>query len=72
MPRFAFQYSSITVPFMVGEFDRIGYYKNSKGAQIASIPFIDENYEMVLILPPENTGTYTIFGILVEFRIPKW
>ena len=56
---------------MVGEFDRIGYYKNSKGAQIASIPFIDENYEMVLILPPENTGTYTIFGILVEFRIPK-
>ena len=48
---------------MVGEFDRIGYYKNSKGAQIASIPFTDENYEMVLVLPQENTGTNPICGI---------
>ena len=52
---------------MVGEFDRIGYYKNSKGDQIASIPFKDENYEMVLVLPQENTGTYKI----LEFKSSK-
>ena len=46
---------------MVGEFDRIGYYKNSKGDQIASIPFTDENYEMVLVLPQENTGYWSWF-----------
>jgi hypothetical protein len=41
---------------MFGDFENVGHFKTPKGAQIIGLPFEDPNYEMVFVLPPENTS----------------
>ena len=51
------------VDMMYGEFDDLGYVQTNIGAQIVAVPFEDTNYQMVLVLPPENTGEFYQFHL---------
>ena len=40
-------------------FQDIGYFEANNGAQVVSLPFEDNDYEMVLVLPPSSdTGMW--------------
>ena len=52
--------SLVKVPMMIGDFDSVGYRKLSTGAHIFGLPFKDPNYQMILVLPPENTSKVSI------------
>ena len=52
--------SLVKVPMMIGDFDSVGYRKSSRGAQIFGLPFKDPNYQMILVLPPENTSKISV------------
>ena len=58
--------SLVKVPMMIGDFDSVEYRKSSKGTQIFGLPFKDENYQMVLVLPPENTSKIFCFIYLTS------
>jgi len=46
--------SPIKVETMYGQFQDIGYFEANNGAQVVSLPFEDNDYEMVLVLPPSG------------------
>ena len=52
--------SLVKVPMMIGDFDSVGYRKSSRGAQIFGLPFEDPNYQMILVLPPENASKVSV------------
>ena len=43
--------SRVSVKFLQGERLTGGYFKTSSGAEIVSLPFEDDNYAMVFVLP---------------------
>ena len=47
------------VDMMYGEFGDLGYLQTNNGAQIVALPFEDQNYQMVLVLPSGNKGEVT-------------
>ena len=50
---------SVKVDMMYGDFTNLGYSSreaNNGAAQIVAIPFEDENYHMVLVLPSQERG----------------
>jgi len=44
----------VKVEMMFGQFQDIGYFEANNGAQVVSLPFEDNDYEMVLVLPPSS------------------
>ena len=46
------------VEMMYGDFEDLGYLKTNIGAEIVALPFDDQNYDMVLVLPPKSKSTF--------------
>merc|ERR1711935_1126977 len=44
----------VKVETMYGQFQDIGYFEANNGAQVVSLPFEDNDYEMVFVLPPSG------------------
>ena len=66
---------SVKVDMMYGDFTNLGYSSreaNNGAAQIVAIPFEDENYHMVLVLPSQERGNRgKIFSYLFSAQKEK-
>ena len=54
--------SEIEVDFMGSDLEVVGYLQTSSGSQLVSLPFKDSDYEMIFVLPPENSKNLKEFA----------